>query len=45
MVTVHAGKRFKALIGSGAALLLVHTSIYNLIEDAIRPKYYLQQYT
>ena len=27
IVTVHAGKRFKALIDSGAALSLAHTSV------------------
>ena len=32
-VTVQGGKRFKALINSGAALSLVHTSIYTMIGD------------
>ena len=36
--TVHAGKRFKALIDSGAPLSLVHTSIYNMIEDQYKTK-------
>ena len=31
-------KRFKALINSGAALLLVCTSIYNMIEDHYKTK-------
>ena len=30
---MYAGKTFKALIDSGAALLLVYTSIYNMVED------------
>ena len=33
MVTLHVGKRFKALVDSGAALALVCTSIYSMIED------------
>ena len=37
-VTVHAGKRFKALIDSGAALSLACTSIYNMIEDHYKTK-------
>ena len=37
-VTVHAGKRFKALIDFGAALLLVRTRIYNMIEDWYKTK-------
>ena len=36
MVTVHAGKRFKALIDSGTALSPVCISIYNMIEDCYR---------
>ena len=32
-VTVHAGKRFKAQIDSGAALSLAHNSSYNMIDD------------
>ena len=35
---MHAGKRFKALIHSGAALLLVCTSIYSIIEDCFKTK-------
>ena len=31
-VMVYAGKRFKALIDSGAALSLAHTSVYNMTE-------------
>ena len=30
---MHAGKRFKALIDSGAALLLAHTCVYNMIKE------------
>ena len=30
---MHAGRRCKALINFGAALLLVHASVYNLIDD------------
>ena len=37
-VTVHVGKRFKALIDCGAALLLVCTSIYSMIEDHYKTK-------
>ena len=37
-VTVPAGKRFKALIDSGAALSLAHTSVYNMIEDYYKTK-------
>ena len=37
-VRVHAGKRFKALIDSEAALLLVHTRVYNIIEDHYKTK-------
>ena len=37
-VTVHAGKRFKALMDSGAALSLVCTSIYNMIDDQCKIK-------
>ena len=45
-VTVHAGKRFKVLTDSGAALSLAHTSIYHIwLKTAKIPKYYLQQYT
>ena len=36
--TVHIGKRFKALIDSGAALSLAHTSAYNMIEDHYKTK-------
>ena len=32
------GKRFKALTDSGAALSLVHTSIYSMIEDHYKTK-------
>ena len=35
---MHAGKRFKALIDSGAALSLAHTSIYNIIKDCFKTK-------
>ena len=35
---MHAGKRFKALINSGAALLLLCTSVYNMIEDKYKTK-------
>ena len=38
MVTMHAGKRFIVLIDSGAALSLVCTSIYNMIEDCYNGK-------
>ena len=37
-MTVHTGKRFKALISSGAAISLAHTSIYNMIEDCYKTK-------
>ena len=37
-VTVHAGKRFKDLTDSGAALSLAHASIYNMIEDHYKTK-------
>ena len=37
-VIVCAGKRFKALIDSRAALLLVCTSVYNMIEDQYKTK-------
>ena len=37
-VTVHAEKRFKALISSGAALSQAHTSVYNMIEDCYKTK-------
>ena len=37
-VTVHAGKRFKALIDSGAALSLIHASVHNMIEDCNKTK-------
>ena len=32
-VTVHIGKRFKALINSGAAISLAYTCVYNMIKD------------
>ena len=32
-VTVHARKRFKALIDSGATISLMHSSVYNIVED------------
>ena len=35
---MHAGKELKALIDSGAAVSLVHTSIYNIIEDQYKTK-------
>ena len=35
-VTVHAEKRFKALIDSGAAISLAHTSVYNMIEECYK---------
>ena len=35
---MHAGKRLNAIIGSGAALLLVHTSVYNMIKDQYKTK-------
>ena len=37
-VTVHAGKRFKTLIDSEAALLLVCTSACNMIEECYTTK-------
>ena len=37
-VMVHAGKRFKALIDSGAALSLAHTCVYNMIEECYKTK-------
>ena len=37
-VTVHVGKRFKALIDSGAALSLVCTSVYSMIKDCYKTK-------
>ena len=37
-VTVHAGKRFKDLINSGAAISLAHTSVYNMIKDCYKTK-------
>ena len=36
--TVDAAKRFKALTGSGAALSLAHTSIYNMTKDHYKTK-------
>ena len=36
--TAHAGKRFKALTDSAAALSLAHTSVYNMIEDCYKTK-------
>ena len=33
MVTIHAEKCFKALINSGATISVMHTSVYNMIED------------
>ena len=35
---VHADKRLRALIDSAAGLLLVHTSVYNMIEDKYKTK-------
>ena len=35
---MHAEKRFKALIDSGAALLLAQISVYNMIEDCYKTK-------
>ena len=35
-VTIHAGKHFKALIVSGAAISLMHTSMHNLSEDCYK---------
>ena len=35
---MHAGNRFKVLTDSGAALLLAHTSIFNMIEDCYKTK-------
>ena len=37
-VTVHGGKRFKALIDSRVALSLVHTHVYNMIMDCYKTK-------
>ena len=37
-VVMFAGKRFKALIDSGATLSLANTSIYNRIEDNYNAK-------
>ena len=37
-VTVHAGKRFKALIDSGAGVSLACTSVYNMIAWTIHIK-------
>ena len=37
-VTVHAGKRFKAIIDSEAALSQVHTSVYSIIEFCYKTK-------
>ena len=37
-VTVHAGKRFKTLTDSGAALSLVHTCVNNMIDDQYKTK-------
>ena len=37
-LTVHTGKRFKALISSGGAISLAHTSVYNMIEDHYKTK-------
>ena len=38
MVTVHTGKRYKALIHSEAAISLAHTSVYYVIEDHYKTK-------
>ena len=38
-VTVHAGKRFKALINSGAAISLMHTTVYNMVEHCYKNQY------
>ena len=35
---VYAGKRFKAFVNSGAALLLAHTSVHKMIKDCYKPK-------
>ena len=35
---MHVGKRFKALIDSGAALLLICTSVYSMSEDHYKTK-------
>ena len=37
-VTVHAGKRFKVLNDTRAALLLVHTSVYTMVEYYCKTK-------
>ena len=37
-ITVHADKGFKVLTDSAAALLLVHISIYDMIEDQYKTK-------
>ena len=37
-VTVHAGKRFKAVIDSGAAISLACTSVYNMIKYHYKTK-------
>ena len=37
-VTVHTGKRFKALINSEAAISLAHTSVNNMTEDCYKTK-------
>ena len=44
-IKMYSGERFKALNDSGAALSLACNSIYNMIEDHYKPKYYLQQYS
>ena len=38
-ITVHAGKCYKALIDSGAAISLLQYSTYQSIEDSLRPPY------
>ena len=35
-MTVHAGKHYKALIDSGAAISLLHYSTYQNIEDSLK---------
>ena len=37
-VTVHVGKRFKALNDSGAAISLAYTSVYSITEDCYKAK-------
>ena len=37
-VPVNAGKKFKTLINSGAAISLAHTSVYNMLEDHYKTK-------